>query len=204
MPSFRTIDQLDAKGKRVTRISGDEIFTKRSSSDPWSAANADALRQIAASTTSKLAGSFGGSSAPVAASAPASPGAAPTAAARAPAPSGPVMALVPPVSGAPGDGERSLTAAIKKRLGAGGVRLTTSSGGNVYTVKGIVKVSDAGGGKESIRIDWQVLNPNGTKRGTVSQQNTIPKGSLNGPWGAIAEAAAADAAKGIIKLLPST
>jgi hypothetical protein len=114
------------------------------------------------------------------------------------------MALVSPVAGAPGDGQTSLTAAIKKRLNAGGVKLATSSSGNVYTVKGSVKVTDAAGGKQSIRIDWTVLNPNGTKRGTVSQQNMIPKGSLNGPWGAIADAAAADAAKGIIKLLPST
>jgi hypothetical protein len=36
----------------------------------------------------------------------------------------------------------------------------------------------------------------------VSQQNTIPKGSLNGPWGAIADAAAGAAADGIVKLLP--
>ena len=200
-------DVNDAKGRRVTRISGDETLAKRPRSDPWSAADADALRQVAASTTAKLAGGLGGSSAPVAASSPA-PSGAPTAtaatAARPAAPSGPVMALVSPVAGAPGDGQTSLTAAIKKRLNAGGVKLASSSSGNVYTVKGSVKVTDAAGGKESIRIDWTVLNPNGTKRGTVSQQNMIPKGSLNGPWGAIADAAAADAAKGIIKLLPST
>jgi hypothetical protein len=199
-------DVNDAKGRRVTRISGDETLPKRPRSDPWSAADADALRQVAASTTAKLAGGFGGSSAPVATSSPgpAPSGASTTAATARPAPSGPVMALVSPVSGAPGDGETSLTAAIKKRLNAGGVKLATSSSGNVYTVRGSVKVVDAGAGKQSIRIDWTVLNPNGTKRGTVSQQNMIPKGSLNGPWGAIADAAAADAAKGIIKLLPST
>ena len=201
-------DVSDAKGKRITRISGDEFLPKRRGSDPWSAADAEALRQLADSTTAKLAGSFGGSSAPVASSAPtASGGATPPAAttataARPGAPPGPVMALVSPVSGAPGDGEKSLTAAIKKRLNAGGVKLATSAAANVYTVKGSVSVADAGGGKQSIRIDWVVLNPNGSKRGTVSQQNTIPKGSLNGPWGAIADAAAADAAKGIIKLLP--
>ncbi len=64
--------------------------------------------------------------------------------------------------------------------------------------------ADATGGKQSIRIDWLVLDPNGKKLGTVSQQNTIPKGSLNGPWGAIADAAAGAAAAGIIKLLPKS
>jgi len=36
----------------------------------------------------------------------------------------------------------------------------------------------------------------------VSQQNTIAKGALNGPWGPIADAAAGAAADGIIKLIP--
>jgi hypothetical protein len=49
-----------------------------------------------------------------------------------------------------------------------------------------------------------VVDPTGKKLGTVSQQNTIPRGSLNGPWGAIADAAAGAAADGIIKLLPKT
>jgi hypothetical protein len=68
-------------------------------------------------------------------------------------------------------------------------------------VKGLVKVSDASGGKQSVRIEWQVLDPSGKKLGTVSQQHTIPRGSLNGPWGALADAAAGSAADGIIKLL---
>jgi hypothetical protein len=110
--------------------------------------------------------------------------------------------LVQPVAGAPGDGQRSLTVALKKRLYAGGVKLANGTAVNVYMVKGTVKLVDASGGKQSIRIDWQVLDPSGRKLGTVSQQNTIPKGSLNGPWGAIADAAAGAAAAGIIKLLP--
>ena len=64
--------------------------------------------------------------------------------------------------------------------------------------------ADASGGKQSIRIDWLVLDPSGKRLGTVSQQNTIPRGSLNGPWGAIADAAAGAAADGIIKLLPKS
>ncbi len=112
--------------------------------------------------------------------------------------------LVAPVTGAPGDGRRSLTTALKKRLYKDGVKLANGTSTNVYTVKGIVKLSSASGGKESIRIDWQVLDPSGKRLGTVSQQNTIPKGSLNGPWGAIADAAAGAAADGIIKLLPKS
>ena len=110
-------------------------------------------------------------------------------------------AFVAPVLGAPGDGTASLTAAMKKRLYAKGVKLTSVQSENTYTVKGIISLKDASGGKQSIRIDWQVIDPRGKRVGTVSQQNTIPWGSLNGSWGLIAGAAAGAAAEGIIKLL---
>jgi len=110
--------------------------------------------------------------------------------------------LVAPVTGAPGDGQPALTRALQQRLSASGVKLARSRGRNVYTVQGQVSVKSAGGNRETVRIDWNVLDPNGKKLGTVSQQNTISKGSLNGPWGAIADAAAGAAADGIIKLLP--
>ncbi len=54
---------------------------------------------------------------------------------------------------------------------------------NVYTVKGSVSLADASGGKQSIRIDWQVLDPSGKKLGTVSQQNMIPQGLAERPLG---------------------
>ena len=212
-------DLTDAQGSRVARVSGDEIIAKRPGSDPWSAVDAAAIRSIAGKTTSQLAASLprGRSSAPVVAASPSSsstsastsPTASTTVTAtaanpsRAPAPKS-AGVLVQPVTGAPGDGQRSLTVALKKRLYAGGVKLANGTSVNVYMVKGSVKLSDATGGKQSIRIDWQVLDPTGKKLGTVSQQNMIPRGSLNGPWGAIADAAAGAAADGIIKLLPKT
>jgi hypothetical protein len=49
-----------------------------------------------------------------------------------------------------------------------------------------------------------VLDPNGKKVGTVSPAKQHPKGSLNGPWGAVADAAAGAAADGIVKLLPKS
>jgi hypothetical protein len=218
-------DVTDAQGQRVARVSGDEIITKRAGSDPWSVVDAAAIRSIAGKTTSQIAASMpkGRSSTPAVAAASSSgssstsavsPPAATTtttatAAATAASPSraqAPKAAgvLVQPVTGAPGDGQRSLTIALKKRLYAGGVKLANGTAVNVYMVKGTVKLSDTSGGKQSIRIDWQVVDPTGKKLGTVSQQNTIPRGSLNGPWGAIADAAAGAAADGIIKLLPKT
>jgi hypothetical protein len=203
-------DVNDAQGSRVARISGDEVIATRSGSDPWSGVDSATIRSIAGKTTSQLAASLsrrGGSASAVAVASDASPAApATTASTPAPAPSvaSPRAAgvVVAPVAGAPGDGQRSLTTALKKRLYAGGVKLANGTASGVYMVKGSVKLVDATGGKQSIRIDWLVLDPSGKKLGTVSQQNTIPKGSLNGPWGAIADAAAGAAADGIIKLLP--
>jgi hypothetical protein len=201
-------DVTDAQGTRVTRVSGDEMIATRSGADPWSGVDSAAIRSIAGKTTSQLAASLpkgggGGSAAPVAVSegSPASTGAAPAVSAPSVKYAGVVVA---PVAGAPGDGQRSLTTALKKRLYAGGVKLANGPAVNVYTVKGSVVLGDASGGKQSIRIDWLVLDPTGRKLGTVSQQNTIPKGALNGPWGAIADAAAGAAASGIIKLLPKS
>jgi hypothetical protein len=200
-------DVNDAQGSRVARISGDEVIATRSGSDPWSGVDSAAIRSIAGKTTSQLAASLsrsgGSASAPAAVSdrAPAATASTPTASVASPRAAGVVVA---PVSGAPGDGQRSLTTALKKRLYAGGVKLANGTAANVYMVKGSVKLVEASGGKQSIRIDWLVLDPSGKKLGTVSQQNTIPKGSLNGPWGAIADAAAGAAADGIIKLLPKS
>jgi hypothetical protein len=204
-------DVNDAQGQRVGRISGDEVVATRSGSDPWSGVDSAAIRSIAGKTTSQLAAILsrrGGSASAVAAASDSAP-AAPATTASTPPPSSvasPKAAgvVVAPVAGAPGDGTRSLTTALKKRLYAGGVKLANGTATGVYMVKGSVKLVDASGGKQSIRIDWLVLDPSGKKLGTVSQQNTIPKGSLNGPWGAIADAAAGAAADGIIKLLPKS
>jgi hypothetical protein len=202
-------DVTDAEGTRVTRVSGEETAARGTSSNPWRGVDDKVIRSIANNTTSQLAADLPGgrsASSPSVAAAPAAATTATAAAAAAkpaPAPK-PSGVVVGPVTGAPGDGSRSLATALKKKLYADGVKLVNGTSGNVYTVKGIVKLTDAGGSKEKIQIDWQVLDPNGKRLGTVSQQNTIPKGSLNGPWGAIADAAAGAAADGIVKLLPKS
>ncbi len=200
------LDITDSKGQRVGRVSGEQLVAGRAGADPWSGVNSAALHGLAVQIAPQIAASMsGGGSPPPVASGPAPSASAPDTAAPAPtarAAKGPVTTIVAPVSGAPGDGMKSLTAAIKKRLYAKGVKLATVQTGNTYTVKGIVSVTDGSGGKQSIRIDWQVIDPNGKRVGTVSQKNNIPKGSLDGPWGAIADAAAGAAADGIVKLLP--
>jgi len=204
-------DVTDAEGTRVTRVSGEESVARGTSSNPWRGVDSTVIRTIANNTASQLAAELPGGRSASSPSVAATPAAAPTAATAATAaaarpapPPKPSGVLVVPVVGAPGDGSRSLVTALKKKLYSDGVKLANGAASNVYTVKGIVKLTDAGGGKEKIQIDWRVLDPSGKRLGTVSQQNTIPKGSLNGPWGAIADAAAGAAADGIVKLLPKS
>lgn len=117
-------------------------------------------------------------------------------------PPGQFAALVPAVVGAPGDGPTSLTQAIQKHLSSNGVPLTQQPGPGAYVVQGRVEMGQPASGKQAIKIEWQVFDPAGKKVGTVSQNNSVPQGALDGPWGRTADAAAAAAAQGIIKLLP--
>jgi hypothetical protein len=80
--------------------------------------------------------------------------------------------------------------------------LTSVAGAQTYKVEGKVAVGQGKDGKQPIQIDWNVIDPTGKKLGTVSQKNEVPQGSLDGAWGKTADAAAAAAAQGILKLLP--
>ena len=115
---------------------------------------------------------------------------------------GPISTVVPAVTGAPGDGGATLTTAIQRELTKNGVALTTTPSGQTYKVEGKVAMGQGKDGKQPIQIDWNVIDPKGKKLGTVSQKNEVPQGSLDGAWGKTADAAAAAAAQGILKLLP--
>ena len=81
--------------------------------------------------------------------------------------------------------------------------LTEAQSPDTYIVEGKVAMGAGKDGKQPITIDWSVTDPSGKKLGTVSQKNEVPQGSLDGSWGKTADAAAAAAAQGIVKLLPT-
>lgn len=221
-------DVTDPAGKRVNRITGEELVAGAPGKDPWALVNAQLTQSIADKTAGSLAtwlpshiksaatastagtgtASAGGQAAP-----------APTAVASAEAASGPapgaaaneatgsinrdsVNAVAPSVSGAPGDGDTSLASALQRELSRSGVALADKPTGPAYRVEGKVTLGASKDGKQPITIDWHVKDPQGKKLGTVTQKNEIPQGSLDGAWGKTADAAAAAAAQGILKLLP--
>ena len=111
--------------------------------------------------------------------------------------------MVPQVTGAPGDGNATLASALQRELSRQGVALEDKPGAS-YRVEGKVVMGQTADGKQPIQIDWRVKDPQGKALGTVSQKNEIPPGSLDGSWGKVADAAAAAAAQGILKLLPQS
>ena len=115
---------------------------------------------------------------------------------------GSVTALIVPISGAPGDGSQSLTAAIQRELQNKGVTVAERATAGAYRVEGTVTLGEAREGKQPIHIEWMVKDPQGKRLGTVSQKNDIPEGSLDGAWGRTAEQAANAAVQGIVKLFP--
>ncbi len=113
-----------------------------------------------------------------------------------------VVAVVPPVTGAPGDGVMSLTDAMKRHLTRAGISLAAPGEGSAYVVRGSVEMGTAKNGQQSITIRWLVVGPNGqAMEKTVVQRNNVPEGSLDGTWGQVADLAAGEAAKSVAKLL---
>jgi hypothetical protein len=222
-------DVTDGSGKGVHRVSGEETAPAGQGTDPWTAVTPGVVKAISDKTVASIgawlpaqappmvastgttAPAAAVPSSPSAATTPASPPAMaqaakpqaqPTTVTGSISPSGAVTAVVPQVTGAPGDGSTSLRQALQRELTRNGVALSSAPSPSTYQVKGNVALGTGSNGKQPISIDWTVSDPTGKKLGTVSQKNDVPQGSLDGAWGKTADAAAAAAAQGIIKLLP--
>lgn len=215
-------DVMDKSGKKVNRIAGDEILASAAGGkDIWNSITPQISQTVATKTVTAFTAfvpadsnaniASAGSAAPVKAAATPADVAAATSARSTPPQTGSidkqqgVVALVPSVTGAPGDGSQALSAALQKELSRNGIALSEQApGSQAYRVEGKVTVGADKDGKQPIEISWNVKDPQGKKLGTVTQKNEIPQGSLDGAWGKTADAAAAAAAQGIIKLFPAS
>lgn len=220
-------DVMDKSGTKINRLAGEELLAAApAGKDVWNAVTPEISQSIATKTVASFAAltpaATPASAAIASAAQPAAAAAGAVKAAAAPADvaaaqparaagpqtgsidkAGPLMAIVPSVTGAPGDGSQALSAALQKELTKNGIALSDSAAAaQAYRVEGKVTVGADKEGKQPIEISWNVKDPQGKKLGTVTQKNEIPQGSLDGAWGKTADAAAAAAAQGIIKLLP--
>ncbi len=113
-----------------------------------------------------------------------------------------MVVAVRSVTGAPGDGGQSLTRAMADALRRAHVALVETPEDKAGLVlEGAVDVTPASGGTQQVKIAWSLLRANGARVGEVKQQNAVPAGSLDGPWGLTAYNAANAAAPGIAALI---
>ncbi|MCB2109067.1 MAG: hypothetical protein KDE14_15260 [Rhodobacteraceae bacterium] len=111
---------------------------------------------------------------------------------------------VTPVEGAPGNGREALQLAMIQTLALQGVKRDDVS--PAVVLAGQVSVKPTATGDEFIEIGWRALRPDGSELGKISLTNTIPRGALDGSWGAaafaIAEAALPDVMQ-VLSLVPA-
>lgn len=112
----------------------------------------------------------------------------------------PARVYVAGVTGAPGDGNRSLDAQIRLKLGNYGITVQDTASGADYRVRCEVATAPGSGGQLKVELQWIVDDARG-ERGKVVQLNEVPGGSLNRFWGDVAVVAAEQAAGGIKDVL---
>ena len=100
------------------------------------------------------------------------------------------------VTGAPGDGDRSLPVQMRTKLGSLGLVVQDDAKGADFTLAGQVAVAPGAGGTERIELQWIVTDAKG-ERGRIVQLNEVPRGSLNPYWGDVAVVVATEAAGGV-------
>lgn len=105
--------------------------------------------------------------------------------------------MVAPVTGAPGDGNFSLTAQMRDKLSHLGPVVQDTPEGADFILRGNVRVVPIAGGQERVEIQWGMADAQGRDLGKVVQLNDIPAGTLNGFWGEVAVVVAQEAAAGI-------
>jgi hypothetical protein len=113
--------------------------------------------------------------------------------------SGPVISAVAvvPVTGALGQGNAELRAAMKKVLSGAGWPVLDAPRADALTISGKVELSAPQGANQRVVLSWTVQRPDGSEVGVVRQANDVPAGSLNAGWGETAQYAAQAAGPGI-------
>jgi hypothetical protein len=114
------------------------------------------------------------------------------------------LILVREVTGAPGDGPRTLQRSMAYVLDKRGLKVTehaTDDAKPAYVLQGKMTVK-AQGNRAQVAISWTLVRPDGSTVGTVNQANEVAADLLKGPWGdiafAIADAAGEDVAKLVV------
>ncbi len=104
---------------------------------------------------------------------------------------------IEPVSGAPGDGDVSLTRAIGEALVRRGFSITGKRNAARYVLTGEVDLSAPERKQQYVRITWTLSHTDGKEVGRATQENWVPEGTFDGRWGRTAPLIAAAAVDGV-------
>jgi hypothetical protein len=106
------------------------------------------------------------------------------------------------IPGAPGDAAQSLPLALEAALQAAKLPVAERIGDADLLVLGDVAVGPKEGGMQTVAIRWSLVSARDDRElGEIAQQNVVPAGSLDGPWGPVADEVARAAAAGLLDLL---
>ena len=108
---------------------------------------------------------------------------------------------VQPVRGAPGDGDKSLTRAIRYALIRAKVAVTSERLAARHVLEADVRIGALMRGQQAVAISWTLTYPDGRHIGRAIQRNTVPAGSFDGRWGETAVIIATAAVSGIKDVL---
>jgi len=109
----------------------------------------------------------------------------------------PARVFVPDVVGAPGDGNVSLTAQMRRALVKLNEVVQDTATGADFTVAGHVAAVPIAGGMVRVEIRWLMSDAAGHDLGMVLQLNEVTPDSVNGYWADVAVAVATEAAGGV-------
>ncbi|MCZ6862203.1 MAG: hypothetical protein O7I42_18345 [Alphaproteobacteria bacterium] len=101
------------------------------------------------------------------------------------------------VTNAPGDGNHSLTQAIKAAIKGAGIAVAGEKRYAEYLLDGRVRVDPPKDNLQRVEIVWVVRTSDGLEIGRATQKNLVETGTFAGPWGEVAQHVADAAMEGI-------
>lgn len=110
----------------------------------------------------------------------------------------PTVRLVP-LAGLPGDGDKTLNAALKKALDRAGLILAEDG---EYLVQGSVLLSPVSATEENLALNWVVRRARDNMMlASIDQGGAVPRGRLSVAWGGLARDIAEGGAAGIFEVV---
>lgn len=106
-----------------------------------------------------------------------------------------------PIRGAPGDGDKSLTRAMRYALIGAKVPMAAERITARHILRGDISVGLKWEGGQNVEIQWTVSYPDGRHLGNAVQRNLVAAGTFERPWGETAAVIAAAAVPGIKEVL---